>query len=150
MRFSSKHGTEEDVAFPMAAMVDIIFLLLIFFVSTSVFYRLEAEMDIMIPSAQEASVSERTTGEIIINVRQDGAIVVNQRELNLAELSDLLKRVSSLYEGQAVIVRGDGRTRHQHIMDVLDACAKADIWNISFAAIKESESTISGRGGASS
>ena len=137
MKFSGKHAIEDEVPFPMAAMVDIIFLLLIFFVSTSVFYRLEAEMKIVIPTAQKAEISERTTGEIIINVHKDGTIVVNQRELALTELTQILKRVSNLYKGQAVIVRGDAEARHQSIMNVLDACAQADIWNISFAALQE-------------
>lgn len=137
MKFSGRHSVEDDTPFPMAAMIDIVFLLLIFFVSTSVFYRLEAEMNIMIPSSQEAEVSERTTGEIIINVRRDGVIVVNQKELTLSGLTELLSRVSALYKGQAVIVRGDAETRHQDIMNILDACAKADIWNVSFAALKD-------------
>lgn len=135
MRFSNKQHSEEDSSFPMAAMVDIIFLLLVFFVSTSVFYRLEAEMDIVIPSAEEAQISERATGEIIINVRKDGSIVVNQREMTIAQLTEVLMRVSELHKGQAVIVRGDAEATHQSIMDVLDACAKADIWNVSFAAL---------------
>lgn len=137
MQFTGRHAFEDENTFPMAAMIDIIFLLLIFFVSTSVFYRLEAEMGIVIPTASEAHVSERSTGEIIINVHKDGRVVVNQREMSLPELTDILRRVSELYQGQAVIVRGDGEARHQDIMNVLNACAQADIWNISFAALKE-------------
>ena len=137
MQFTGRHAFDGENTFPMAAMIDIIFLLLIFFVSTSVFYRLEAEMDIVIPTASEAEISERSTGEIIVNIRKDGSLVVNQREMTAPELTNVLRHVSELYKGQAVIVRGDGQARHQDVMDVLNACAQADIWNISFAALKE-------------
>ena len=147
MKFTGRHPFEDENAFPMAAMIDIIFLLLIFFVSTSVFYRLEAEMDIVIPTASESEISERSTGEIIINVRKDGTLVVNQREMTVAELTGILKRVSDLYKGQAVIVRGDAETRHQDIMNVLNACAMADIWNVSFAALKETAAVAESVGG---
>lgn len=147
MQFTGRHALDDGNSFPMAAMIDIIFLLLIFFVSTSVFYRLEAEMDIVIPTASEAEVSERSTGEIIVNVRKDGSLVVNQREMTPPELTQILKRVSELYKGQAVIVRGDGEARHQDIMNVLNACAQADIWNISFAALKETPSETPRLGG---
>ncbi len=147
MKFTGRHPTDSESTFPMAAMIDIIFLLLIFFVSTSVFYRLEAEMNIVIPTASEADLSERSSGEIIVNVRKDGTLVVNQREMSIPELTGILKRVSDLYKGQAVIVRGDAEARHQDIMNVLDACAKADIWNVSFAALRETPTTLQSMGG---
>ena len=141
MRFAGQRQFDDEGGFPMAAMVDIIFLLLIFFVSTSVFYRLEADMDIMIPTAEKAEVSERKAGEIIVNVKKNGTIVVNQMDMKVAELTRLLSRVAQLYEGQAVIIRGDRESQHQDIMRVLDACAKANIWNVSFAALTEGRDT---------
>ena len=144
MHFSSKHSIEDEIPFPMTAMVDVIFLLLIFFVSTSVFYRLEAEMKIEIPVAEQALISARTAGKVIVNVRNDGIIIVNQRELTVEELEDLLKRVASLFEGHTVIIRGDAACRHQDIMNVLDACAAANVWNVSFAAATESASQPAG------
>jgi biopolymer transport protein ExbD len=139
MRFVGRFSQDEEIPFPMAAMVDVIFLLLIFFVSTSVFYRLEAELDVTIPSSTEAAVSERTAGEIIINVKKDGTIIVHQRELSFEELTDILNQVSELYEGQTVIIRGDAETDHQDIIRVLDACSKANIWNVAFAALTQQE-----------
>ncbi len=135
-----KARDREDVGFQIAPMIDIVFILLLFFIVTSVFYRLEAEMNIMIPTADEAQVSPRVgAGEIIINVRSDGGIVVNQREMSLDELVELLKRLSDQYKGQPVIIRGDRKAYHERIMEILDACAKADIWNVSFAAQKANE-----------
>jgi len=143
MRFAHHSSQEEEPAFPMAAMVDIIFLLLAFFVSTSVFYRLEAELDITIPVAEEARIPLRTSGKIIINIKEDGSIIVNQRSLTIPQLTDLLRKVSEHFKGQAVIVRGDEGTRHGDVVKVYNACAKAGIVHLGVAALKEIPETSS-------
>jgi biopolymer transport protein ExbD len=76
------------------------------------------------------------TDEIVINVLKDGDVVVNQKKVTIDELSALLKKTAELYPGQAVVLRADQKTYHQHVVRVLDVCAKAKIWNISFATTK--------------
>ncbi|MFH1799188.1 MAG: biopolymer transporter ExbD [Candidatus Omnitrophota bacterium] len=121
----------------MAPLIDIVFLLLIFFMSASIFYQLETEMNITVPEAEESTEMNRAPGEIIVNIRKDGTIVVNQRELERFELEKMLKRVSELYKGQPVIIRADRQTYHEDVIKVLDICAGANIWNVSFAVMKE-------------
>ena len=138
MRFT-KQTESTDVGFQIAPMIDVVFLLLLFFIMVSVFYRLEAEMSIVIPTADESEVSPRVgPGEIIINVLRDGGVVVNQRKLTMGELTEILAKLSSHYKGQPVIIRGDSKAYHEKIIEVLNACAKADIWNVSFATLKAS------------
>lgn len=138
MRFSNlSQNVSERPMIQMAPLIDVVFLLLIFFMASSIFYQFESEIDINVPTAKESSSMERTPGEIIINVRKDGTIVVNQRTLSEDELKVMLTRVSSMYKGQPVIVRADGETYHKDIVNVLDVCAGADIWNVSFATMEE-------------
>ena len=138
MDFSdSKQFFVKRPAIQMAPLIDIVFLLLIFFMSAFIFYELETEIDISVPTADEAQEMQRAPGEIIINIREDGTVVVNQRELSYDGLKSMLTRVSELYEGQPVIIRGDKDARHKHIIKVLDICAGSNIWNISFATMKE-------------
>ncbi len=121
----------------MAPLIDIVFLLLIFFMSASIFYQLESEMNITVPTAKKSKDMERSPGEIIINIRKDGSIVINQREMSYPDLEHMLKRVAQLYKGQPVIIRADKNTYHKDVIRVLDICAGADIWNVSFATMKE-------------
>jgi biopolymer transport protein ExbD len=65
--------------------------------------------------------------------------VVNQRELDHGRLKDMLVRISELYKGQPVIIRADQDTYHRHVIKVLDICAGANIWNVSFATMREEE-----------
>ena len=70
---------------------------------------------------------------------KDGTVIVNQRRLNHDELKDMLKRISTLFPNQPVIIRADKDTYHKFVVAVLDSCASADIWNISFSTIKEED-----------
>jgi biopolymer transport protein ExbD len=72
----------------------------------------------------------------VINVKSDGAIVVNRQAKTGPELLDQLRKLSQLYPDQAVIVRGDEAVDYKHIVEVLDICRQADIWNVAFATGK--------------
>lgn len=140
MNFSKvREQLPERPAIQMAPLIDIVFLLLVFFMSASIFHQLETEINITVPTAKEASETRRSPGEIIINIRRDGSVVVNQRDLTHEELREMLQRISKLYEGQPVIIRADRRAYHEHVVGVLDICAGADIWNVSFATMREDE-----------
>lgn len=123
----------EQTGFQMAPMVDVVFLLLIFFLVTWNFARNETELDIVVPTAKEGSESRRSVGEIILNVKKDGSTILNRRSLSEDELASALTRISSLYPDQAVILRGDINTDYATIVKVLDICRSANIWNVAFA-----------------
>jgi biopolymer transport protein ExbD len=121
------------VQFQLTPMIDVVFLLLCFFMTTTLYSQWETEVDITLPTAATGESLQRLAGEIIINVYPDGRYVVNSRTLNSAELGELLLRISDLYPGQPVVVRGDEETDYRYIMEVMDRCRQADIFNISFA-----------------
>lgn len=140
MNFSSgKQAIMERPVIQMAPLIDVVFLLLIFFMSASIFHQLETEINITVPSANESTETKRAPGEIIINIRKDGTIIVNQRQMDHAELERMLRRISELYKGQPVIIRADRETFHKDVIKVLDICAGAGIWNVSFATMKEDD-----------
>ncbi len=119
--------------FHIAPMVDIVFLLLIFFLVTWNFSRTETELDVKVPKAREGKETRRAVGEVIINVKTNGAVVMNRRQMNATELLDTLQKIASLYPDQAVILRGDENTDYRHVVEVLDICRRANIWNVAFA-----------------
>lgn len=144
MRFGQNTPEQPD-AIQIAPLIDIVFLILIFFMVTSVYGALESEVDITLPTADSAIQSERNRGEIFINLRADGAIIVNDQEHSIPELQELLDRVADLFPGGAVIIRGDQSAMLGRAIEVLDCCRKADIQNVSFAALETpGQSTPSG------
>ena len=97
------------------------------------FARSETELDVKVPTAKEGKESRRAVGEVIINVKSDGAIVMNRNEMSADQLTTTLQKISELYPDQAVVLRGDQSTDYRHIVAVLDICRTANIWNVAFA-----------------
>lgn len=128
-------------SFQMTSVMDIIFLLLCFFITTSVFSQWEYEIDISLPTAQSGKVPDRLPGEIIINIAQDGRVSVNQQDLTLDALRTRLDRLARYFPGQPVVLRADKETRYEDLIKVVDTCRKADIWNFSMATSEDKGGT---------
>ncbi len=135
-RYLPEDYQKQGPTIQMAPLIDIVFLTLVFFMTLSVFNQQEAELSISVPKSSEAAEALRSPGEIIINIRRSGDIIVNQKKLSPEELRHMLGRVSRLFPDQPVIIRADERAYHKFIVKVLDICSSVNIWNISFATIK--------------
>ena len=61
---------------------------------------------------------------------------MNRRAMSPDELLETLTRIAQLYPDQAVILRGDENVDYRHVVDVLDICRAANIWNVAFATSK--------------
>jgi biopolymer transport protein ExbD len=131
MKFTSRQP--EPAAMQLAPMIDIVFLLLFFFIVTWQFSRSETELNVSVPTAEKGDELTRPMGEIIINVLKDGTIKVEGVALDLSQLQDRLSAIAKQFENQPVRIRGDGSVSYQRIVEVIDTCQKSGIWNISFA-----------------
>lgn len=137
LRFDASEFAKKRPEIQMTSMIDIMFINLLFFMALFVFFHFETELNVTVPKAQESTETRRVTAEIIVNVLQDGRIVVNQKQITLEALASLLRKAAELYPEQAVVLRADKHTYHENVVKVLDSCAKAKIWNISFATTRE-------------
>ena len=117
----------------MAPLIDIVFLTLIFFMTLSVYGQMESEINISVPKSKTSKEVVRSPGEIIINVTKEGIFIVNQKTLDADGLAAMLKKVANLFPDQPVIIRADKNTMHKNVIQVLDSCASANIWDISFS-----------------
>jgi biopolymer transport protein ExbD len=136
MNFRKQHSIE-PTPMQLAPLVDVLFLLVIFFAVTFQYAKEEQVMDVSVPAADEGKEKEsRNVGEIIINIKKEGEIIVNGQKLTADELLVKLQNIVKLYKDQAVILRGDEIVDYQHVIRVLDTCQKAGIWNIAFATRK--------------
>lgn len=135
MRFRTRQDPS-IIAFQIAPMVDVLLVLLCFFIMTWSFARRENELDVKVPTAQNAHESNPVVNQTVINVRPNGTIVWNQKTVPANELLTRLKELSSIYPDYAIILRGDETTSYRNIMTVLDICRAANIWNVAFATGK--------------
>ncbi len=117
----------------LAPMIDILLLLLSFFIISWQFNKSETELNVSVPTAQEGADPQRQIGEIVINILGDGVIRVEGTTVDLPQLLEKLAKIAEKFENQPVRIRGDGGVPYQRIVEVIDTCQKAGIWNISFA-----------------
>ena len=136
MKFK-KRSQSKATAFALTSMLDVIFLLLCFFVTVSVFSQWESEISIKLPTAATGEQPERLPGEIIVNLSKDGKISVNSVALTLGDLCARLSKVAKFYPGQPVIIRADRDTKYESLVAVIDSCRAADVWNFSLATENE-------------
>lgn len=120
----------------LAPLVDVLLLLLIFFLMTWNAARNENELDVKVPKATAAKEKSAPIGDVVVNVKSDGNVVVNRRTLSAPELSDLLKNLVQLNAEQAVVIRGDEAGAYKNIVSVLNICSEAGVTNVAFATAK--------------
>src|SRR5256885_11448224 len=109
-----KRAAPQHPGIQLAPLVDVLLLLLIFFLLTWSAARNENELDVKVPKASTAKEKTATMGDVVVNVKADGNVVVNRRTLTTAELSDMLKNLVQLYPEQAVGILGDETRAHQN------------------------------------
>lgn len=131
-----RHATPQHPGIQLAPLVDVLLLLLIFFLLTWNAARNENELDVKVPKASAAKEKVAPIGDIIVNVKADGNVVVNRRTLTTEELTEMLKSLVQLYPEQAVVIRGDEAGAYKNIVEVLNICSEAGVSNVAFATAK--------------
>jgi biopolymer transport protein ExbD len=112
----------------LTPMIDVVFLLLIFFLVATKFEEQERELDVVLPQASEAMPLTAKPKELFVNIDREGRYVVNGQQLNLAALLDTLRQAAASNPGrQTVIIRADKRCYWQFVVNVMDLCNKARI-----------------------
>src|SRR3954464_12063693 len=131
-----RHATPQHPGIQLAPLVDVLLLLLIFFLMTWNAARNENELDVKVPKASSAKEKAAPIGDVVVNVKSDGNVIVNRRTLSPAELSDLLKNLVQLNPEQAVVIRGDEAGAYKNIVAVLNTCSESGVSNVAFATAK--------------
>ncbi len=135
--FSISEYQKQKPIIQLAPLIDVAFWALIFFMILAVLNQMESEVDITVPKSTVATDSVLSAGKMVINISREGRFIVNQQELNSAGLEDMLKKVSKLFPNQQVIIRADELAYHKYVIQVLDACMRSNISDVSFSTIKE-------------
>ena len=122
----------------MTSMIDVVFLLLIFFLVTYQITEQEKDLRIQLPSTAEGSQEVRVANKIVVNISKDKVITIDGRVFTLPELRETLDRIVKAAElagegaadRQPIRVRGDTEWEYGEIMKVIDEIKRAGIWNV--------------------
>ena len=112
----------------LTPLIDVVFLLLIFFLVTSEFEEEERRLDIVLPSATSAVPMTSKPREIVVDIDAGGDVYLSGQPTDLVELQRLLRvAVASNPTNQSVVIRADRATSFQPVVNVMDLCNQAGI-----------------------
>jgi len=131
---------DEDPGLNLTPMIDVVFLLLIFFMLATTFMDPEKDINLDLPSSSEAGSVSEEIDEIIVNVLADGSTVISGQTLDEANLLARLRQAAAQDPETQVTIRGDANTTHQNIVRVMDYCTHAGLGNLAIATMDTSGS----------
>lgn len=134
---SSLRGGGDKVDINMGPLIDMVFLLLIFFVVTTSFVK-ESGIDVQKSTAATAQVKER--GNILIGVTHEGEIFMEGKRVDIRSVRPLIERSLAEDPESGVVIVADKRSQTGDVVQVMDQCRLAGAKDVSLAAKREEES----------
>ena len=122
----------------MSPMIDMVFLLLIFFIVASQIVTID-KIPIEIPSAVYAKVPEDETGRYIITMNRDGELFVGPASEKVT-IEELKEKIAAELEAEAelrILIRADRKVRYEEDQKIMEACAEVGASDMIFAAFEE-------------
>jgi biopolymer transport protein ExbD len=118
---------DEQPTLNLTPMIDVVFLLIIFFMVGTKFTELERKIGLQVPVVSDAGALTPAPEKRVVNVYQDGQIALDRQQVTLEELTKRLADARSEYKDLGVLIRGDAAGTFQRVAEVLGACKQAGI-----------------------
>lgn len=118
----------------VAPLLDMVFILLIFFVVTSTFTR-ETGVEVTKPQAQSASQLQKEN--ILIAITREGTIHINERQVDLAGIKDIISQTVQRNPDREAVIIADKGSQTGTLVQVIDACNLSGVKKVSIAALAQ-------------
>lgn len=122
-----KTTRDDQPGLNLTSMIDITFLLIIFFMVGTQFVDPEREISLQVPEVNTSGPLTSPPAKKVVNVFQDGQVTLDRTNVSLEELKQRLASSRSEYADLGVLVRGDSQAAFQRVAEVLNACQEAGI-----------------------
>jgi len=122
-----KTQQDEEPSLNLTPMIDVVFLLIIFFMVATKFTELEQNIDLQVPEVAQAGKSSPPAQPLVVSVFAEGRVELDGEPLTLEELTSRLATARSQRQETSVVIRGDGQCPFQDVAAVLGACRQANI-----------------------
>jgi biopolymer transport protein ExbD len=131
MRRRWVYAEEEEDEINMTPMLDIVFIMLIFFIVTASFVK-ESGIDVNRPSAVTAERKEQAS--ILVAIDEKGSIWMDKRVIDVRAVRANIERVRAENPQGGVVIQADKNSRNGLLVQVMDAARQAGVENVSIAA----------------
>lgn len=128
------------VGFNMTPMIDVVFLLIIFFLVSSHLAKQEAQMALPLPVADSGEKPDAEARRLTLNVTADGAMLLAGRHIDRNELKQRLDEARDEHGKDVEIrIRGDRRVPYSAVSPIMLACARTGIWKVTFGVYRSED-----------
>ena len=130
----------DDSSFQLAPMIDIVFVVLVFFVATYAVSREEKLLGLDLPKATSGQPEFRQRQQIVVNLDAAGNAFVERRAFAMPLLERRLAQLAAFAApgGEpSVIIRADADCKHRFVVQVMDLCARSGIKNVHFSILPQ-------------
>lgn len=128
--FAGAEAEEED-SIDVTPMLDVVFIMLIFFIVTASFVK-ESGIDVNRPDAQTAQPKERAN--ILVGIGPEGDIWINRRNVEIGAVRANIERLHAENPKGSVVIQADQLADTKYLVSVMDAARQAGVYNVSIAA----------------
>ncbi len=111
----------------LTPMIDVVFLLIVFFMCATTFSSMERDIDLRLPEVAKADAANTPAKAREVAVYGGGKITLDKQPVTLAELSAELATAKTAQPGMSVVILGDAGCEFQHVAETLAACKEAGI-----------------------
>ena len=132
MSFTTTVRQRSSPMLPLAGMVDILFLLLIFFMTISAFREYDQQIDVSLP-ATEVGETDDTPTQIVITITKDDEVYLGEKQYTHEQLEKTLGGLAESFPDESVFIRGDRASRLNTAVQVMDSAYKAGLHNVFIA-----------------
>jgi biopolymer transport protein ExbD len=122
-----KTHQDDQPTLNLTPMIDVVFLLIIFFMVGTKFTELERKITLEVPQVSDVSALTPAPEKRVINVYRDGSMTFDRTLVSLAELQQALRVARDQYHDVSVLIRGDADVPFQSVASVLGVCRQAGI-----------------------
>jgi len=133
IRFSHRNNQDQEASVDITPMLDVVFIMLIFFIVTATFVKL-AGIEVDSPKASTAVVQEKAN--ILIAIDANNKIWINRREVDFRALRPNIERLHAENPKGTVVILADKVSKNETLVIVMDASRKAGVYDIALAANK--------------
>jgi biopolymer transport protein ExbD len=122
-----KTHVDEQPTLNLTPMIDVVFLLIIFFMVGTQYSELERSLGLDVPEVTDTGALTAAPEKRVVNVYRDGRLTLDREDVTLDVLTQRLAAARVQYADIGVVVRGDGAGPFQRVAEVLNACKQAGI-----------------------
>ncbi len=130
-RFSNVNSNDDEADIDITPMLDVVFIMLIFFIVTSTFIK-ESGIDVNRPQA--ATATKQAKANILIAINDSNEIWIDRRQVDIRSVRPNIERLHAENPQGSVVIQADKESKTDTLIKVMDAARQAGVFNVSIAA----------------